>query len=203
MAGDLEQRIDARLPEASRAIALAVHRLLEPECNHPICVLCIGTDRSTGDSLGPLVGTALKKDPLPGVFVVGDLEEPLHAANLADELSGLLSKYPSAVMIAVDACLGRHDHVGSVLIGRGPLRPGAGVNKSLPPVGDFFITGTVNVSGFMEYLVLQNTRLNLVMTMANAIAHGLRSALMGVLPARPSCLPLSSAPVRPSVHWRQ
>lgn len=37
--------------------------------------------------------------------------------------------------------------------------------------------GIVNVGGFMEYFVLQNTRLSLVMRMAHVIADGLR---MGV-----------------------
>ncbi len=175
--GRVQHRIDARLPEAPNAIALAVRTLLEPERFKTLCVLCIGTDRSTGDSLGPLVGTALKKYSLPGIFVVGDLEKPLHAANLEEEIVILSNRHPSTLMIAVDACLGSHDHVGSVLVGRGPLRPGAGVNKTLPPVGDFYITGTVNVGGFMEYLVLQNTRLNLVMTMADAISRGLKSAV--------------------------
>ena len=41
-------------------------------------------------------------------------------------------------------------------------KPGAGVNKDLPPVGDLYITGVVNVGGFMDYLVLQNTRLYLI-----------------------------------------
>jgi len=37
--------------------------------------------------------------------------------------------------------------------------------------------GVVNVGGFMEYFVLQNTRLSLVMRMADVIAEGLRLAL--------------------------
>ena len=47
------------------------------------------------------------------------------------------------------------------------------MQKSLPEVGDVHINGIVNVSGFMEYFVLQNTRLNLVMSMSNVLAEGL------------------------------
>lgn len=54
---------------------------------------------------------------------------------------------------------------------------GAAVNKSLPLVGEIHITGVVNVGGFMEYLVLQNTRLNLVMRMAGVIVQGLINTL--------------------------
>ena len=58
-------------------------------------------------------------------------------------------------------------------VAEGPLKPGTGVNKDLPPIGDAHITGIVNVGGFMEYLVLQNTRLSLVIRMAEAIAGGI------------------------------
>jgi putative sporulation protein YyaC len=55
--------------------------------------------------------------------------------------------------------------------------PGAGVNKDLPPVGQLHITGIVNVGGYMEYMILQNTRLNLVMRLADVIVGGLNKAI--------------------------
>ncbi|MCR4398430.1 MAG: spore protease YyaC [Firmicutes bacterium] len=184
MLGDFDDRIDVRRPDASRRLCAALLRLLEPERRRPICVLCIGSDRSTGDSLGPLVGSELKKARLPGVTVLGDLEKPLHAGNLVHELAGAPFTDPSTLKIAVDACLGTHDHVGSVLVGRGSLRPGAGLYKTLPAVGDVFVTGTVNVGGFMEYLVLQSTRLGLVIAMAEVIACGLHWAIASLSGAK-------------------
>jgi putative sporulation protein YyaC len=71
--------------------------------------------------------------------------------------------------------------VGQISVAPGPLLPGAGVNKQLPAVGRMHITGTVNVGGFMEYFVLQNTRLALVMRMAEVIAEGVALAV-GALP---------------------
>ena len=44
--------------------------------------LCIGTDRSTGDSLGPLVGHKLRRRSLRGAAVIGTLDKPVHAMNL-------------------------------------------------------------------------------------------------------------------------
>lgn len=76
-------------------------------------------------------------------------------------------------MIAIDACLGSLNHVGHISVGKGPIKPGAGVSKDLPPVGDMFVTGIVNISGFMEYMVLQNTRLRTVMKMADIISVGI------------------------------
>ncbi|MEH7436079.1 spore protease YyaC [Neobacillus drentensis] len=142
----------------------------------PIVFICIGTDRSTGDSLGPLVGTLLEEKNLKAFHVFGTLDDPIHAVNLAEKLKEIQAKYDDPYIIGIDACLGRIKNVGVIQVGTGPVKPGAGVNKDLPAVGDIHITGIVNVSGFMEFFVLQNTRLNLVMKMAKTIANGIYQA---------------------------
>ncbi|MCG0238444.1 MAG: spore protease YyaC [Firmicutes bacterium] len=142
-----------------------------------IVVVCIGTDRSIGDALGPLVGSLLLEQGPAPFRVLGTLEEPVHAGNLGEVVARLEGEYRRPLVVGVDACLGRSESVGYVTVGRGPVRPGAGVNKSLPPVGQVAVTGVVNVGGFMEYFVLQNTRLNLVMRMARVVAAGLRQGL--------------------------
>ncbi|MGE5559936.1 MAG: spore protease YyaC [Chloroflexota bacterium] len=140
-------------------------------------IVCIGTDRSTGDALGPLVGSQLERD-LGGIApVYGTLDEPVHASNLEECLARIRRRSEPTALIAVDACLGNLESVGTVTVGRGALRPGAGVNKNLPPVGDLYLTGVVNVGGFMEYFVLQNTRLSLVVRMARVIAEGITVGL--------------------------
>ncbi|USG65788.1 spore protease YyaC [Brevibacillus ruminantium] len=141
-----------------------------------IVIVCIGTDRSTGDALGPLVGSKLSSyKPLP-LHVYGTLEDPVHAVNLSEKLSFIQSKHPHSMIIAIDACLGQFSNVGKINVIDGPLKPGAGVKKELPSVGVFHVTGIVNVGGFMEYFVLQNTRLFVVMEMAEIIANGLFKA---------------------------
>lgn len=142
----------------------------------PVIIICIGTDRSTGDSLGPLVGSKLHEKDTSYFHVYGTLDEPIHAVNLEEQLIKIKRRHHNPFIIAIDACLGRLNSVGIISIGDGPVKPGAGVNKQLPSVGDIHITGIVNVSGFMEFFVLQNTRLSLVMKMASAIADGISEA---------------------------
>lgn len=156
-----------------RLLTASLDNLLPDPAKAEIVLLCIGTDRSTGDCLGPLVGTKLSENPLNQFKIVGTLDEPLHAANLVTGLEALHENGANPFMIAIDACLGRLESVGYINLGKGALRPGAGVNKNLPPVGELHITGIVNVGGFMEYFVLQNTRLSVVMQMANIIAKGI------------------------------
>ncbi|MTI68513.1 MAG: spore protease YyaC [Firmicutes bacterium] len=140
-----------------------------------VVIVCVGTDRSTGDCLGPLIGHKLSNyfRRYENVHIFGTLEEPVHAKNLEGKMRLIKNSYKNPLIIAIDACLGKLERVGYVSIGEGPIKPGAGVNKKLPAVGDLHITGVVNMSGFMEYVVLQNTRLNVVMTMADVISNSL------------------------------
>jgi putative sporulation protein YyaC len=142
----------------------------------PIVFVCIGTDRSTGDSLGPLVGTLLEERNLPSFYIYGTLDDPIHAMNLEDKLKEINERHFHPFIIGIDACLGKFKSVGFIEVGNGPVKPGAGVNKELPAVGQIHITGIVNVSGFMEFFVLQNTRLNIVLKMAKTIAKGIYKA---------------------------
>lgn len=104
------------------------------------------------------------------VHVYGTLDSPVHAKNLEDRINSISTSHKNPFVIAIDACLGKVDRVGYLTVSNGPIKPGAGVKKNLPPVGDMHITGIVNLGGFMEYIVLQNTRLSLVMNMAETIS---------------------------------
>ena len=147
------------------------------QSDNPKVLLCIGTDRSTGDCLGPLVGSKIISLQQDIFAVYGTLENPVHASNLKDKIDEIHKNHENPFIIAIDACLGRIENVGCINLGDGSLQPGAGVNKNLPPVGQVHITGIVNVGGFMEYMVLQNTRLNIVMRLADVIVSGLSKAV--------------------------
>ena len=178
--GPGKTRINIEDPMAASKLAWdLVERMqrfgLEPEI--PRILLCIGTDRSTGDCLGPLVGSKIDLLQQDFFTVYGTLDKPVHASNLRETLHEINTFFNNPFIIAVDACLGRMENVGSIQLGNGSLQPGAGVNKELPPVGQVHITGIVNVGGFMEYMVLQNTRLNLVMRLADVIVSGLSKTI--------------------------
>ena len=138
-----------------------------------VVFLCIGTDRSTGDSLGPLIGYKLRQMRLPKTTVFGTLERPVHAMNLERYLSVLNTCYKDDLIIAVDASVGSREHIGFVTLGKGALKPGLGVSKELRAVGDIFITGIVGSCGSYDPLMLQSVRLSIVMQMADCISGGI------------------------------
>jgi putative sporulation protein YyaC len=166
-------------PLAVDYLAIALSNL---PLKREIAVVCVGTDRSTGDSLGPFIGTALNKHQRArlldsNIIIYGTLDEPVHALNLDHCIQRIVKMDKSVSTIAIDACLGRPQNIGFISLKRGPLKPGTGVNKKLPLVGDYHIIGVVNVSGFMEHVVLQNTRLSLVVQMADVIASSITMGL--------------------------
>ena len=138
-----------------------------------VLVLCIGTDRSTGDSLGPLIGHQLRQRGLKYITVLGTLNRPVHAMNLEDTLWSLKKNYPHHLIIAVDASVGMSSHVGCITLGRGALKPGLGVSKELQAVGDLFITGIVCGCGNYDPMMLQSIRLSTVMRMAECISDSI------------------------------
>lgn len=137
---------------------------------------CIGTDRSTGDALGPLTGSRLTESQVFPYPVIGTLESPLHALNLQDKIDETIDSNPSSYIVAIDACLGKASSIGQLLFNDGPLQPGKAVGKDLPSVGNVSIKGIVNIAGFMEHAVLQNTRLHLPFEMSRTVARALQLA---------------------------
>lgn len=142
-----------------------------------IVLLCIGSDRATGDCLGPIIGYKLSKLSYSNLFVYGTLENPVHAKNLSMTIQEIKKNHTNPLMIAIDASLGTTKHVGFITVGEGSIQPGVGVDKDLPAVGDIFITGIVNISGMLNHMMLQTTRLDIVMKLADYICVGIRYAV--------------------------
>lgn len=146
--------------------------------NKTIIFLCIGSDRATGDCLGPIIGYKLSKlKKYHNYYVYGTLEEPVHAKNLRETIEIIYQTHEDAFVIAIDASLGKSNHIGYITLGEGPLKPGAGVDKNLPEVGDIFITGIVNYAGYLDNMLLQTTRLNVVMSMADQICMAINYSI--------------------------
>lgn len=105
-----------------------------------IVIVCIGSPKSVGDSIGPRVGTKLK---LLGFNVIGTMENPVHALNLHDTINYIIDRYRDKRVVAIDASVGSRKNLFTIKVGEGPLRPGLGCGKSLPQVGDMYIKGII------------------------------------------------------------
>lgn len=120
--------------------------------------LCIGTDRITGDCLGPMTGTRLSRAHC-SCPVVGTLQNPVHAKNLPMVLQSLRQSYQHPFFIVIDAAVGSEDLVGNITISSESILPGAGISRPIVPIGDISITGIIGTTGTTD---LSCTRLFLV-----------------------------------------
>ncbi|MEC3859636.1 spore protease YyaC, partial [Bacillus sp. WOD8 KX774193] len=76
-------------------------------------------------------------------YIYGDLMHPVHAGNLQLYIDKINETFVDPFIIAIDASLGREEHIGLITLGEGPLKPGLGVKKKLPEVGAVHLTGIV------------------------------------------------------------
>lgn len=139
-----------------------------------ITVLCIGSDRLIGDCYGPLTGHMLSGWGV-NVRLYGTLETPVHALSLHEILPKI--NIPRTLIIAVDSSVGREESIGRICMGYDPVRPGSGLGKQLPEVGDISITGIV-ASGESPFIGLQNAPLGLIYKMAEKTAAAIRAVMV-------------------------
>ena len=140
-----------------------------------IAVICIGSSRSTGDSLGPSVGTLLSKYGFTNVDVYGTIKDPVHALNLEQTINKMLLNEHPPFIIAVDSSLGRNSSIGILywpflihyqwLFKLGPSTFGMEIlsntkNSRPDKISDFLIIewdiGGVNMRNHGQYLIMIN-----------------------------------------------
>jgi len=158
-------------------LAEAMRELRREIGERPVMFVCIGTDRSTGDAFGPLVGTGLVNAGFRRV--VGTLAAPCDAHTLPSRIAEIsAAAREGRAVIAVDAALGRAESVGKFQVTAVPTLPGLSTGKTLPPVGDYGIAGIVNSVDQKQksYMILQNTPLYRVMTMAEQLVAAVAAA---------------------------
>jgi putative sporulation protein YyaC len=147
---------------------LALQQVLPPDLTKDnVVFVCIGSDLSIGDSLGPLVGTELED---LGYHVIGTLNDPLHGLNLKDRLKTELTGQKKTV-VAIDACIGDKRAVGGFEVRRGPIHPGKGLGKKLTKVGDYSIAGIVSSESPFDFFHDQAIHLSFIISMAKKIVR--------------------------------
>ena len=167
--------VDSLSPNSSHELGEYLYMKLKDILieNRPIIFLCIGTDRATGDSLGPIIGYKLKNIERKNIYIYGSLEYPVHSINLAEVLNKIKTSFINPFIIGIDASLGSVQNIGKVFIEDSPLHPGLALDKDLPEVGEMNIKGVVNISGNLDFMMLQNTRLFVVMSLADCISNAI------------------------------
>ena len=81
--------------------------------------------------------------------------------------------HPASLVIAVDAAIGKKEDVGLIKVQKTGIKPGLGVNKDLPAVGDMSVIGILGEKRGEKALFTVG-KISTVYKMAEKIANGLQ-----------------------------
>ena len=158
---------------------IPTEELLSTFINNNTIVICIGSSKVSGDSIGPLVGSILTESNfcLP---VYGTKEDPIHSINLEKKISLIRKKHKYCRILAVDASITKNeDNIGNIQCNIGGVSPGAGVERKFKrrfrKIGHVHILGITesyneNMTPEERIYKLMDTDKKFVEDMANTIA---------------------------------
>ena len=151
---------------------------LEKGFSHLI-FLCVGTDLIMGDSVGPIIGTKLKKIENEYIKVFGTLSNTLNFNNARDEINKIYLNYSNPYIITIDAALSNFNEVGDIVIDKGFIKIGKALEKSICFYSNTNIKCVVgnNMSVKENLNQLKNIEEQEIHAMANIVSSGIQKIL--------------------------
>ncbi len=162
---------------ASRKNYVEIAKAINLACGEekPV-IVCVGSDLTVGDSLGPFVGTKLVESESNRFYVYGTLKNPITAKEVKTISEKIKRLHPYSKILVVDAALGKASEIGYVKVLEGGIKPGLGVKKDLPLIGDVSIIAIVGEYTAKYYATTNNERFNVIYLMGNDIAKAITLA---------------------------
>ena len=148
--------------EFVQEFASSMNELINEREVSDLVFLCVGTDRITGDSFGPLVGYKLAElyKMEKKIHIFGHLAEPLSINNMEHTIFDIQKKYKKPFVIAVDSAISEKGNIGKIVVSKRRINLGSGLNKKVIKVGDISIKGIVSEdlgTPRKNFILLQNT----------------------------------------------
>jgi len=143
-------------------------------------ILCIGSMKYIGDSIGPKVGSYLERNKAyckNTFYVYGTEKKPVTALNYEKVVKKISKKKP--FIITVDSSLGTSESNECIVVMDEPLKPGIGVGKTTKEVGHVTICAVVGIRSLFDeinYDVISKTDENKINRMVNIIGLSLINA---------------------------
>lgn len=149
-----------------------------------IVFLCIGTDRMTGDSFGPLVGTKLQElleeYNIFNISIYGTLNQNICYTNVKEVLNIIKNKHKNACVVVIDAALSKEENIGQIYVQKGKMSLGKGLYKEKLEIGDISIKAVVGKSYKLSkynFSILQNISLNVVINLSEIVSDGIANVV--------------------------
>lgn len=134
-------------------------------------IFCIGSDRISGDRLGPEVGSLLRYKYNVPCYVYGVEGTPVNGVNLPEYRRMAAQNHPCAFTLAVDAAVGERSDLGKIKFRRGGVKAGGALGEGHAPLGDVSVMGVVAVKSDSVMTSLLEAPFALVESLAEKIAR--------------------------------
>lgn len=144
-----------------------------------LILVCIGTDKMTGDLFGPLVGNKIKdlnNEKYLKMIVYGDLENQVIFSNANQVINKIKYKYEKPCIIAIDSALSKKENIGKIIVKKGGVSYGHALKKKSNEIGDVTVKAIVGINYnhvYKNFKSLENVPLNLIVKLANIVANGI------------------------------
>lgn len=147
-----------------------------------IIFLCIGTDRVTGDTFGPLIGYKLKNALKynKNIEILGDLNKTVSNENILDIIEYIKNNYKNPFIVSIDSALSLSRNIGDIVVQDKGIYLGSCIRNNKVYIGDMNIQGVVGKNTCVankNFIQLQNTNLGMVMNMADIVTKGILSTM--------------------------
>lgn len=96
-----------------------------------ILILCIGTERLIGDSLGPRIGTNIKQVENENIKIYGTAKNNMDFLNSKNVIEQIYKIYNNPYIITIDAALGKKSSIGEIYLSDGCMKIGTALGKSI------------------------------------------------------------------------
>jgi len=136
-----------------------------------VIFLCIGSSKINGDSIGPRVGSLLKKQSkFQKNKIFGDMQKTITAKNILEIKNELKDKFT----IVIDSAMGKKELIGNIYISNTKTRLGRALDKNIEEIGDISIKACICENLYdpiKNYYELKKVNINLITSLTNQIIN--------------------------------
>lgn len=143
-------------------------------------IVCIGTEKISGDSLGPMVGDFLTEIYDVEAFVYGKSQKNVNGINFSSYSAHITAHHSNAIIIAVDSCLGAKADIGKIKVTSFGVKAGGALGKNNQRIGDIGILAVVGEYGKDNFDILKSIDKIFVQDLAFSTAVKIVSLLRNI-----------------------
>lgn len=149
-----------------------------------IIFLCIGSNKVKGDSIGPIIGSKIKKIENEYIKIYGTLEKNLDFLNAKYVIEEVYSIYDNPYIITIDAALCRENKIGKIYLNNGYIKIGKALDKSISFYSNINIKCIVGMYNEIQTIkninVLKNANMDNIIKMSDIVSKGIVNIMKNI-----------------------